>query len=248
MAVLILGATSMEERIQKLISSAGLMSRRAAEAALSAGRVTVNGRIASLGDKADPDNDIITVDGEILSFSAEKIVIMLNKPVGYVTTLHDEKGRRDVSSLVESCGCRVYPVGRLDMDTEGLLLLTNDGDFANRIMHPSHNVEKTYRVKVTGSDLDEGLIKLAMPVEIDGYLIRKPSVTVLKNEGGSAVADIVIHEGRNRQVRKMCDLAGLKVLKLKRISVGELELGRLKTGEWRYLSDSEISRLLGEDR
>ena len=236
----------MEERIQKLISAAGVMSRRAAEEAINEGRVEVNGRKASLGDKADRETDLITVDGEELSFDTEKFVIMLNKPVGYVTTLHDEKGRRDVSSLVAECGCRVYPVGRLDMDTEGLLLLTNDGDFANRIMHPSFNIEKTYRVKVSSDDLDAGLDRLSLPVEIDGYMIKTPSVTVLKAENGVAVADVAIHEGRNRQVRKMCELAGLKVIKLKRIAVGKLQLGKLKTGEWRYLSNKEISQLLGK--
>ena len=238
----------MEERIQKLISAAGLMSRRAAEAAITDGRVMVNGKTAFLGDKADPDHDVISVDGQKLFFDTEKIVIMLNKPVGYITTLHDEKGRKDVSSLVSDCGCRVYPVGRLDMDTEGLLLLTNDGDFANRIMHPSFNIEKTYRLKVSSDELDEGLAKLELPVEIDGYRIRKPAVHVLKTEINTAVADVVIHEGRNRQVRKMCEIAGLRVLKLKRIAVGDLQLGKLKTGEWRILSKKEISLLLGEER
>lgn len=234
----------MEERLQKIISASGLMSRRKAEEYISAGRVTLNGRTARLGDKADMDNDTILVDGRELPPSGEKIYIMLNKPKGYVTTLSDEKGRRNVCELV-SAGARVYPVGRLDMYSEGLLILTNDGEFANILMHPSHEVIKTYRTYVTGEDIGYAAELLRCPMELDGYMLSPAEVNIVDCFGTHAVLDISIHEGRNRQVRRMCELAGLKVTKLVRISEGGLKLGDLKPGESRCLTREEIDMLRG---
>ncbi len=236
----------MKERIQKLISSAGLMSRRAAEQALSDGRITVNGNTASLGDKADIDIDEIRVDGKLLPSTGEKLYIMLNKPKGYVCTLSDEKGRRNVTELVSALGTRLYPVGRLDMYSEGLLIMTNDGDFANRLMHPSHEVTKTYLTWVTGEDIGMAMEYLRYPMEIDGYVISPAEVELYELFNNGAVLSITIHEGRNRQVRKMCELAGLKVNRLLRISEGKLQLGELKCGSWRHLTEEEL-RMFGTD-
>ena len=233
----------MQERIQKLISAAGLMSRRAAEKALTDGRVTVNGVPASLGDKADINIDEIRVDGKLLPSTENKLYIMLNKPKGYVCTLSDEKGRRNVTELVKELGQRVYPVGRLDMYSEGLLLLTNDGNFANRVMHPSHNISKTYLTWVEGEDIGLAMEYLRCPMEIDGYVISPAIVELYDLYSGGAVLSITIHEGRNRQVRKMCDMVGLKVKRLLRVREGGLELGELKSGTWRHLTDSEIAMI-----
>ena len=233
----------MTERLQKIISASGLMSRRAAEEAIAAGRVCVNGRIAVLGEKADTAEDTITVDGRLLPPTDGKIYIMLNKPKGYVTTLNDEKGRKNVSQLVKGVGKRVYPVGRLDMYSEGLLLLTNDGEFANQIMHPAHNVEKTYKTWVEGEDIGMAMEYLRCPMDIDGYITSPAEVDFVEPFSGGAVLMITIHEGRNRQVRKMCETVGLKVKRLVRVSEGGLELGDLKPGEWRNLSEEELRAL-----
>ncbi len=230
----------MKDRLQKIISASGLMSRRAAEECITAGRVSVNGVLAVLGDKADPETDIILLDGKALPSSGEKIYIMLNKPKGYVTTMKDEKGRKNVSELVKELGSRVYPVGRLDMYSEGLLIMTNDGDFANRLMHPSHNIDKTYMTWVSGEDIGFCVELLRQPMEIDGYIISPAEVYISELKPGGAVLMITIHEGRNRQVRKMCELAGLKVTRLRRVSEGSLELGELKSGKWRHLTQDEI--------
>lgn len=234
----------MEERIQKLISAAGLMSRRAAEQALAEGRVSVNGIVASLGDKADVNIDEIKVDGKILPSIDKKVYIMLNKPKGYVCTLSDEKGRKNVTELVKSLGTRVYPVGRLDMYSEGLLLLTNDGDFANRVMHPSHEITKTYLTWVTGEDIGMAMEYLRCPMEIDGYVISPADVELFELYSGGAVLAITIHEGRNRQVRKMCEMVGLRVKRLLRVSEGALQLGELKSGSWRHLTEDELKLIL----
>ncbi len=238
----------MTERIQKLISAAGLMSRRAAEEAIAAGRVEVNGEKAGLGDRADPAADRITVDGKELPRTEEKLYLMLNKPRGYVTTLHDEKGRRNVTELMTGLNARVYPVGRLDMYSEGLLLLTNDGDFANRVMHPSHEVTKTYRTWVTGADIEKAVKTLRRPMEIDGAAVRAQGVDIEQSFPGGALLNVRIGEGRNRQVRKMCEQAGLKVTRLQRIAEGGVELGSLKSGCWRRLTGDEIKSLLGEGK
>ena len=231
----------MTERIQKIISGRGVASRRAAEEMIRAGRITCNGQVCTLGQTADADIDEILVDGKPLPSAGEKVYIMLHKPRGYVTTLSDEKGRPDAASLV-SCGQRVYPVGRLDMDSEGLLLFTNDGEFANRLMHPSHEVKKTYAVWVTGFTRD-GLRVLQEPMELDGYRIRRPDVRIVTEQDSKAILEITIHEGRNRQVRRMCDHAGMQVNRLKRISEGAVKLGELPLGQWRYLTEEEIQSL-----
>ena len=229
----------MTEKLQKIIAARGIASRRRAEEIIAAGLVTVNGEPASLGDRADPGVDTILVEGKPLPPLREYVYIMLNKPRGYVTTLSDEKGRPNAAQLVADCGCRVYPIGRLDMDSEGLLLFTNDGDFANRVMHPSHEIEKTYEVKVTGFT-QAGFVRLAEPMELDGYQIRPPKLTLQGVNGPIGRFQITIHEGRNRQIRRMCDAVGMKVLRLKRIREGKLELGKLPPGKWRYLSQEEI--------
>lgn len=236
----------MKERLQKLISASGLMSRRAAEEAILSGRVLLNGNTAAPGDKADPDVDRILVDGAPLPCVGKKLYVMLNKPRGVVTSLHDEKDRPDVSGLVSDLGMRLYPVGRLDMYSEGLLLMTNDGEFANRVMHPSHEVRKTYRTWVKGERIDKALAILRAPMEIDGYRIRPAELELVSEYPGGAVLSITIHEGRNRQVRKMCAAAGLKVTRLMRTAEGELSLGDLKPGQWRFLTDDEVRTILEE--
>jgi len=237
----------MTERIQKLISAAGLMSRRAAEEAIQAGRVLVNGERAGLGDKADPALDRITVDGRELKPQAEKLYIMLNKPRGYVTTLSDEKGRKNVMELVTGLENRVYPVGRLDMYSEGLLLMTNDGEFANRVMHPSHERTKVYQTWVTGENVEKAVRQLRRPMEIDGCRVQARGVDIVQGFPGGALLSVTIGEGRNRQVRKMCEQAGLKVTRLLRVEEGGVELGSLKSGCWRHLTAGEVKKLLGKE-
>ena len=232
----------MKERLQKILSSRGICSRRKAEELISAGKVRINGCTARLGDTADPDADEILVEGKPLPAREEFVYILLNKPRGFVTTLSDEKGRPNAAQLVADCGVRVYPVGRLDMDSEGLLLFTNDGEFANTLMHPKHEVEKTYDTWVDGySEGAEELLK--QPIELDGYQIRPPKVRLLYSEGTKAKLRITIHEGRNRQVRRMCQAAGMTVTRLRRISEGELRIGDLAVGAWRYLSAKELASL-----
>ena len=232
----------MKERLQKILSSRGICSRRKAEEMIAAGHVSVNGVIASVGDTADPETDEILVEGRALPTRETYVYILLNKPRGYVTTMSDEKGRPTAAELVADCGVRVYPVGRLDMDSEGLLLFTNDGDFANMLMHPKHEVEKTYDTWVTG--YNPGCFKrLGAPMELDGYRLRIPKLKLLKVEGSQARIQITIHEGRYRQVRRMCEQAGMHVTRLRRIREGKLSLGDLPKGKWRYLSPEEVQLL-----
>lgn len=236
----------MEERLQKLISSCGLASRRAAEEWIAAGRVTVNGQRARLGDRADPERDRVLVDGKPLDPGGGRTYLMLNKPRGYVTTLSDEKGRRTVADLVAGCGSRVWPVGRLDMDSEGLLILTDDGELTHRLLHPSHEIEKEYLVWVTG-DVKRALPVLSAPMELDGDRLAPARVRRGKTSGGVSQLSIVIHQGKNRQVRRMCAQAGLTVLRLKRVREGRLALDRtLKPGSWRELTGQEILLLTNE--
>ena len=234
----------MTERLQKILASRGVCSRRKAEELLNAGRVSVNGNVAHLGESADPEIDEILLDGKPLPSKSEYVYIMLNKPRGFVTTLSDEKGRKNAAQLVADCGVRVYPVGRLDMDSEGLLLFTNDGEFANSLMHPKHEVDKTYRVVVDGFT-PENLEKLKQPVTLDGYTIRKPGVSLCRppRVDGRAEILVTIHEGRNRQVRRMCAMAGMTVLRLQRIAEGQLKLGDLPKGKWRHLTEAEVRAL-----
>ncbi len=232
----------MRQRLQKIISSAGVASRRASESLISAGRVTVNGEVALLGSSADPEMDVVAVDGIPVAIQADRTYVMLNKPRGYVTTAHDEKGRRTVVDLVADAGVRLYPVGRLDMESEGLLILTNDGAVANRLMHPAHHVKKTYLTWVSGANLDQAVAMLRTEMEIDGYRIRPAEVEIQDRAALSRLA-VTIGEGRNRQVRKMCAKAGLRVHRLLRVSQGALHLGDLKPGAWRYLTPQEIQYL-----
>lgn len=232
----------MRERLQKILSARGVASRRKAEELILAGLVTVNGAVAALGDTADPEQDEILVEGKPLPEVQAFVYILLNKPRGYVTTLSDEKGRPNAAQLVADCGVRVYPVGRLDMDSEGLLLFTNDGDFANALMHPRHEVKKTYDVWVTGY-APGAEVRLSRPITLDGYTIRKPEVKLLKAEGQKARFQVTIHEGRNRQVRRMCQAAGMNVTRLRRIKEGGLSLGGLPLGKWRYLTPEEVDHL-----
>ncbi len=236
----------MQERLQKIISASGLASRREAERLISAGKVYVNGSVAQIGDRADPEIDEITVDGKLLPVSAKKLYIALNKPCGYITTVHDDRGRKTIMELVKDIKERIYPVGRLDMDSSGLILLTNDGDFANKVMHPSSVKNKIYHVKVTG-DVVKALPMLNSSMLIDGYRISPAKAVVLQDNGTSHVLEITIHEGRNRQIRKMCDIAGLKVRSLNRVSIGEVSLGELKAGAWRYLTTEEINSFFNSE-
>ena len=230
----------MEERLQKLLSAAGVCSRRQAEEYIQAGRVTVNGSTARLGEKADPDRDRVEVDGVLLAAPAGYTYLVLNKPRGYVTTLSDEKGRKTVAQLVADCPGRVWPVGRLDMDSEGLLLLTNDGTLTHRLTHPSHKVEKEYWVWVSG-DMDRALSILSVPVVDGGETLAADRV----ERTGERTLAVVIHQGKNRQVRRMCAAAGLEVERLRRVREGALLLGGLKPGCWRPLTEKEL-RILRE--
>jgi len=231
----------MKERLQKILSARGVASRRKAEEMIREGLVRVNGVTASLGDAADPEVDEILVSGKPLPGQEKHVYILLNKPRGYVTTLSDEKGRKNAAQLVD-CGVRVYPVGRLDMDSEGLLLFTNDGAFANRLMHPKQEVSKVYEVWVNGFR-PECQQLLARPIVLDGYRIRPPKVKLLHTDGQTAKFLVTIHEGRNRQVRRMCEAAGMHCTRLRRIGEGKLSLGDLPSGKWRYLTEAEIKEL-----
>lgn len=232
----------MMQRLQKILAARGICSRRKAEEMITAGRVSVNGAVANLGDSADPETDEIRLDGELLPTASDYVYILLHKPRGFVTTASDEKGRPNVIQLVD-VPQRVYPVGRLDMDSEGLLLLTNDGEFANKVMHPKAEVDKIYEVWVNGFT-EGGLAILKQPMQIDGYTIRTPKIKVLGVKGDGAHLEITIHEGRNRQVRRMCSHAGMTVTRLRRIGEGSLRLGNLEKGKWRYLTLEEIRVLM----
>ncbi len=239
-------------RLQKILSEAGYCSRRKAEQLIASNKVKVNGHPVKLGDKANPNRDVITVAGERVYYNPKKqsLYIILNKPRGYVTTLDDELGRRCVTELLEGVEDRVYPVGRLDRNSEGLLLFTNDGTFANGIMHPSKHITKTYRVTVRPKITDEQLVAMSEGIEIDGKKTLPAVINVLTQENGRVVLQISIKEGRNRQIRKMCEAVGLEVARLKRTSVGPLKLGMLKPGTWRELTAEELRAMrnaIGKD-
>ena len=232
----------MRERLQKILSGRGIASRRKAEQMLQDGQITVNGVPAVLGHAADPELDEILVNGQPLPEQQRSVYILLNKPRGYVTTLSDEKGRPNAAQLVADCGVRVYPVGRLDMDSEGLLLFTNDGAFANGLTHPKQEVEKVYEVWVSGYQ-PGGEERLARPIVLDGYRIRPPKVVLLSANGDKAKFRVTIHEGRNRQIRRMCVSAGMRCTRLRRIQEGTLRLGNLPCGAWRYLTAEEVAKV-----
>ena len=236
----------MRERLQKIIAAAGLMARRKAEEAIREGRVTVNGVPATLGDSAEPETDRICLDGKPLPKEEAKRTVLLYKPRGVVTSLRDEKGRRDLRELLRDFPERLTPVGRLDLDSEGLLLLTNDGELAYLLTHPSHEVEKCYLTWVKGENIETAVRRLHDPMEIDGYAIRPAKAELLEKLPGGAKIAVTIHEGRNRQVRKMCEIAGLTVTRLCRIREGFLRLGDLRPGQWRDLTAEEVERLRKE--
>lgn len=237
----------MRERLQKLIARAGVCSRRTAETLLTAGRVTVNGVAAHLGDKADADTDVIAIDGTAIAFAEPTVYLMLNKPRGYVTTLRDELGRATAAELVADCGVRVFPVGRLDKESEGLLLFTNDGALMQAMTHPSHQVDKTYEVTVTGQ-LEGAADRLSAVTELDGEPIVPAQVEIMERRQGKALLRVTIHQGKNRQIRRMCAQVGLQVTRLRRVSEDALTLGDLKPGQWRYLTDAEVAALKGSER
>lgn len=229
-------------RVQKIIAESGMCSRRKAEELIAQGAVTVNGHVCSLGDKADPAADAVAVNGKrIGSAPREKRYIMLNKPRGYITTMSDEQGRRIAADLLVGVEERVVPVGRLDRNSEGLLLFTNDGEFANEITHPRRHVSKTYRVTIDGKVSEEQIMRLTSGVELDDGKITLPcSVEVLVEEPERTVLRITIRQGLNRQIRRMCSAVGLQVGRLRRTAVGGVKLGMLKTGEWRDLTKEEL--------
>lgn len=232
----------MKERLQKILSAHGVASRREAEALIRAGRIRVNGQIALIGQSADLDCDDITIDGEYIRQKDKHVYIMLNKPRGYITTLKDEQNRPTVMDLVKDLNIRLHPVGRLDANSEGLLLLTNDGSLTNKITHPSNEKQKTYQVEVNG-DLASALDALRKPMIIDGYTIRPAEVVLIKKKAKGGIITITIHEGRNRQIRKMCAICNIEVLRLIRISESSLRLGNLKSGKWRHLTTDEVTSL-----
>ena len=229
----------MEQRLQKWIAAAGLCSRRTAETWIKAGRVRLNGAAATLGQSADPARDTILVDGKLLAFPERKRYLMLNKPRGYVCTMSDEQGRRTVAELVADCGVRVVPVGRLDLDSEGLLLLTNDGEWMQRILHPRYGIDKTYHVAVAG-DVRGAAEKLAAITSLDGEEIRPAQVELLRLGRETAELSITIREGKNRQIRRMCASVGLHVKRLRRVREHHLALGSLPVGKWRDLTAEEL--------
>ena len=234
------------ERLQKIMSESGFASRRKSEEWIASGKVTINGRVAAVGDKADPDRDTILVCGKPLEAKPKHFYVMLHKPRGFITTMEDEKSRKCVAELVQDVPARVYPVGRLDRDSEGLLLMTNNGNFANAMMHPSTHVSKTYRVTVRPSVTEDQLVQMSVGMEIDGRKTAPAKVKVLSQQPGRVILEMVLYEGRNREIRKMCEQAGLEVARLKRIAVGPVKLGMLQPGKWRELTAEEVRVLMAE--
>ena len=230
-------------RIQKMLSECGVCSRRKAEEIILKGAVTVNGQPAKLGDKIDPRKDKIKVSGKEVVRENKNCYIMLHKPRGFISTMRDEKNRKCVAQLVSEAPLRVYPVGRLDKDSEGMLIMTNDGDFANSIMHPSNHIIKKYRVTVRPQVTEEQLVKMCTGVKCEGEVLSAKDVTVLKSEPNRVVLEITLTEGKNRHIRKMCEALGLEVARLKRISIGTVKLGMLQPGKWRELTPEEVRQL-----
>ena len=232
-------------RLQKYISDCGLMSRRAAETEIVNGNFTINGIVATLGDKVNGHKDEICYKGKRIykKHTDNYVYIMINKPVGYVTTLSDEKGRPCVADLIDGISTRVYPIGRLDMYSEGLLLLTNDGALTEKLTHPRHSIPKVYRVRIDSMITEEQYKKLLSPMVIEGYQIEPVYCEVLKREENRTILQMTLYEGRNRQIRRMCEQVGLHILGLKRISIGDIHLGTLKPGQWKYLSRDQVQYL-----
>ena len=232
-------------RLQKFVAECGVMSRRAAEKEILAGNITVNGEAVEVGRVIDPARDKVRYKGRpvMRKRNSHKVYLMLNKPRGYVTTMSDDKDRKCVASLVRDVGDRVYPVGRLDYESEGMLIMTNDGDLANKLMHPAHHVPKTYNVRVEGTVSKEQLALLSSEMVIDDYKIKPVECKVLRSKNGYTILEMVLHEGRNRQIRKMCEQAGLEISYLRRIAIGTIELGDLRAGQWRWLTKEQIKYL-----
>lgn len=239
----------MMERLQKILSQAGISSRREAETLITSGRVAVNGAVVTeLGAKADPEKDVVTFDGRPVTVASRKLYILLNKPVGYMTTLKDPEGRPIVTDLLTGVKERVYPVGRLDYNTEGLLLLTNDGAWANRLAHPRHEVEKEYLVRVQGGVSPDQLSRLESGVDLEDGKTAPARVAIVSESDRNTWVSVAIHEGRYRQVRRMCEAVGLSVVRLKRSRYGFLQLGDLRPGQYRLLSPREAEQLIRQDR
>ena len=236
-------------KLQKYFSDCRILSRRAAEEEIKQGKVTVNGERAFLGMRISPDVDVVVYKGaRVIAQSEEKLYILLNKPRGIVTTLSDEKGRPTVLSLISGLGARVYPVGRLDIDSDGLLLLTNDGALTNKLTHPRHKIPKIYNVTVKGEVTEGALTLLSSPLVIDGYKIQPVEIEIIKKEPSQTILKMTLYEGRNRQIRKMCALADLKITRLTRVALGNIALGSLEVGKWRFLTQSETDYLLRESK
>ena len=236
-------------RLQKFIADAGLMSRRAAEGEIEKGSFSVNGHVAPIGTKIDPRTDIVTYKGKRIRYEKrEYTYIMLNKPRGYLSSTSDDRGRKCVTDLLDGVDARVYPVGRLDMISEGMLLLTDDGELKNRLTHPKHTIGKVYRVKVGGSVSEAQYDILTSPLEIDGYTIQPVEVAVTDEDESGTVLKMTLFEGRNRQIRKMCEAANLTVKRLSRVSIGKLKLDGLPVGKWRYLTSDEVDYLYKETK
>lgn len=231
-------------RLQKYLSSCGVASRRKAEELILAGAVKVNGQIVALGEKIDPQTDRVTLHGKRVQQSEQPVYLMLNKPRGFVTTMADEQGRKCVADLVKDAPARVYPVGRLDRNSEGLLLMTNDGEFANIIMHPRSHVAKTYRVTVRPPVSEDQLVTMATGVPLDGRDTLPCEIEVLTKEEERVVLRFTLYEGRNREIRRLCEAVGLTVMRLKRTAIDTLTLGMLPQGKWRLLTQDEVKRLI----
>lgn len=235
----------MEERIQKLMAENGMCSRRAAEQIIQEGRVKVNGHPVKLGDKMDPAKDLLSVDGKTIRFSKKKeyVYLMLHKPRGFITTVSDDRGRKTVMDLLKNVPERVFPIGRLDKDSEGLLLFTNDGDFAHLMMHPAHGVSKLYRVTVRPHATEEQIVRLTEGVMLEDGMTSPAVINVVTDEPERTVMEMTIKEGKNRQIRRMCEAVGLEVIRLKRNCIGAVKLGMLQPGEYRMLKHSEVNAL-----
>lgn len=234
-------------RLQKYFTDCGVMSRRAAEAEIAAGRVKVNGVTATVGTKIDPERDTVEYKGKVIKNGGGRrhTYILVNKPIGYVCTMSDEEGRHTVLDLIKSVRGRVYPVGRLDMYSDGLLIMTDDGELTNTLTHPSHGLTKTYVAEIPGKLTDGDAYRIGEPIEIDGYTVKRPEVRIVGEREGKTLVEIILAEGRNRQIRRMCEHAGFKITRLTRVKIGDIEIGEIPIGKWRYLTEEEVNYLKG---